>query len=182
MQVGGLGGVSTHYYGLMGPNARTTDNFRLTYNGQTFTYRIGNPTTNGGYACNGILQQYRDQPGSITTRHVVRLTDVLDGTSNTLLLGERSVHLPSGINDYRSWTRGNNGGSGATKNIAYPINSTNYNGSNNFNDISMGSNHTQGCNFARADGTVVFLRQSMDLLILQMSATYKDGELVSINN
>jgi prepilin-type N-terminal cleavage/methylation domain-containing protein len=181
-QLSGVGAVTTHYYGLMGPSTRTTDNFQLTIGGQVFTYRIGNPTINEAYGCSGMLQQYRDSPGSITTGFTVRLTDVTDGTSNTLMLGERSIFPPGSLNDYRSWIRGNSGGSGTTKNVVYPINSTVYNGSNNFNDISMGSNHTGGALFARADGTVTYLRQTIDLLIYQAASSFRMGELANINN
>jgi prepilin-type N-terminal cleavage/methylation domain-containing protein/prepilin-type processing-associated H-X9-DG protein len=177
----GTTNATTHYYGIMGPNARTTDPFTLSINGITYSYRVGGATGNGAYACNGMLQQYQDASGSITTGYTVKLTTVTDGLSNTLMIGERSVSPPGNLNDYRSWVRGNNGGSGATKNIAYPINSTNYNGSNNFNDISMGSTHTNGANFGMGDGSVRFLTQNIDMTVYMMSSTMKDGEVVSLN-
>jgi len=172
--------ATTHYFGIMGPNARTTDPFTLTYNGATYSYRVGGATGNGAYACNGMLQQYQDNSGSITSGFVVKLTTVTDGLSNTLMVGERSVTPPGNLNDYRSWNRGNSGGSGTTKNITYPINSTNYDGSSNFNDISMGSPHTGGANFLLGDGSVRFLNQSLDMIVYQMSSTMKDGEPVQL--
>jgi hypothetical protein len=79
------------------------------------------------------------------------------------MVGERSMHLPGNqAIDWRSWTRGNNGGSGTTKNVAYPINSTFYNGSDNFNDISMGSDHTGGAHFLLGDGSVHFISENID--------------------
>jgi prepilin-type N-terminal cleavage/methylation domain-containing protein/prepilin-type processing-associated H-X9-DG protein len=173
--------ATTHYFGIMGPNARTTDPFTLTNGGITYSYRVGGATANNAYACNGMLQQYQDNSGSITSGFIVKLTSVTDGLSNTLMVGERSVTPPGGLNDYRAWVRGNNGGSGATKNVAYPINSTNYNGSNNFNDISFGSPHTNGANFLLGDGSVRFINQSIDLIVYQMSSTMKDGEVVQLN-
>jgi prepilin-type processing-associated H-X9-DG protein len=165
----------------MGPSNRK-DPSPNTVNGITYSYRVGDPTSNDAYACNGMLTQYKDRPGSITTGYVVRLTDVTDGTSNTLMAAERSMNLPSGAtNDYRSWVRGNSGGSGATKNVTYPINSTFYNGSNNFNDISFGSNHTGGCNFALGDGSVRFINQSIALNLYQAMASIHDGEVASQN-
>jgi len=177
----GIRNATTNYFGVMGPNARTTDPFTLTLGGRTYSYRVGNPTTNGAYACSGMLQQYRDTPGSITTGFIVKLTTVTDGLSNTLMVGERSVTPPGGLNDYRSWIRGNNGGSGATKNVAYPINSTNYDGNSNFNDISFGSNHTGGANFLMGDGSVRFVNQNINLTVLQMSASMTEGEVVQLN-
>ena len=93
----------------------------------------------------------------------------------SILLGERSNNEPLGINSYRSWTRGNNGGSGASKNIATAINSTPYNGSNNFNDISFGSNHPGGCNIAMADGSVKFIPQTIAPEVYLAAASIKDG-------
>jgi prepilin-type N-terminal cleavage/methylation domain-containing protein len=181
-QIGGIGAVTTHYYGVMGPSARANPSL-VTVNGVQYSYTVGNPTINGSYATNGVFGQYRDVAGSVTTGFTVRMTDMRDGTSNTLVIAERSNQLPNGqTNDYRSWIRGNNGGSGATKNVTYPINSTFYNGSNNFNDISFGSNHTGGANFARGDGTVVFLRQTIDMAIYRAAASFREGELANLDN
>ena len=80
-------------------------------------------------------------------------------------------------NAYRSWVRGNNGGSGATKNVTYPINSTWYNGSNNFNDMSFGSNHTGGAQFLMGDGTVRFISQNIDLSLYKGLASKGSGEV-----
>jgi prepilin-type processing-associated H-X9-DG protein len=128
-----------------------------------------------------MLSQYRDNPGSISTGRVVRLTNFSDGLTNTLMLGEMSVNMPGSLNQYRTFIRGNTGGSGATKNIRYPINSTFYNGSNNFNDISMGSNHSGGCNFCLGDGSVRFINQSIDLAIYIAASSMDQGELAPLN-
>ena len=174
---------STHYYGVMGPSSRANPSLN-TVNGATYSYVVGDPTANGAYSVEGMLGQYRDEPGSVTTGKIVRLT-ITDGTSNTLMIGESSMNIPSTnpptANHYRSWCRGQNGGSGATRNITFPINSTFYNGSNNFNDISMGSNHTGGCNFAMGDGSVRFVRASIDLGVYKAMASGDGGEVVSQN-
>lgn len=171
---------STHYYGIMGPSKRANPSLN-SFGGFTYRYVVGNPTTNGSYATDGILGQYRDEPGSVTTGYFVRITDITDGSSNTLMVGERSMNLPSGqTNDYRSWIRGNNGGSGATKNVTYPINSTFYNGSNNFNDISLGSNHSGGCNFVNGDGSVRFISETIDMGLYLSLASIKSGEVAQI--
>jgi prepilin-type N-terminal cleavage/methylation domain-containing protein/prepilin-type processing-associated H-X9-DG protein len=168
---------TTHYYGIMGPSARANPS-PVVFNGITYNYVVGNPTSNDAYATDGVLGQYRDSPGSVTTGHFVRIADILDGSSNTLVVGERSMHLPSGqTNDYRSWVRGNNGGSGATKNITYPINSTFYNGSNNFNDISMGSNHAGGCHFLYGDGSVRFISENINLELYKALASIRSSEV-----
>src|SRR5690606_16295594 len=125
----------THYYGVMGP-AGTTNPTSITLNGTQYDYTVGDPTANGAWSAHGMLSHYRETTGSVSSFRVVRLADVIDGTSNTLMLAERSRQLPAGqSNDYRTWIRGNSGGSGACKNVSHPINSVFYNGSNNFNHI-----------------------------------------------
>jgi prepilin-type N-terminal cleavage/methylation domain-containing protein/prepilin-type processing-associated H-X9-DG protein len=175
---GTSGNPTTHYYGVMGPGG-LVDNFQIVYNGLTYTYRIGQGNNNGAWSFHGMLSHYRDNPGSISTGRTVRLADVVDGLTNTLMLGELSMTLPSGqTNQYRSWIRGNTtsntveaNGSATTKNVLYPINSTFYNGSNNYNHISFGSNHSGGCNFALGDGSVRFIRQTIDLTLYQVLAS-----------
>jgi prepilin-type N-terminal cleavage/methylation domain-containing protein/prepilin-type processing-associated H-X9-DG protein len=179
------GGVSgnptTHYYGVMGPAGLTnpTQNF---FNGITYNYTVGDAAANGAWSAHGMLSHYRETSGSVSTFRIVRLTDVTDGLTNTLMLAERSMTLPSGqTNDYRTWIRGNSGGSGATKNVTYPINSTFYNGSNNFNHISFGSNHSGGANFALGDGSVRFIRQTLDMALYMALASMDQGEVATLN-
>ncbi|MFO1002070.1 MAG: DUF1559 domain-containing protein [Planctomycetaceae bacterium] len=176
----GTANHTTHYYGVMGPSTRANPSPSV-FGGTTFNYVVGNPTTNGAYATDGVLQQYQDATGSVTTKFFCRFSDILDGTSNTLAIGERSNHLPSGqANDYRSWVRGNNGGSGTTKNVTYPINSTYYNGSNNFNDISFGSAHTGGAQFAFCDGTVKFISENIDMGLYRALASRSSREVAEV--
>jgi prepilin-type N-terminal cleavage/methylation domain-containing protein len=167
---------TTHYYGVMGPSG-PADNFTLVVGGQTYTYRVGDPTNNGTWSGHGILSHYRETSGSISTFRVVRMSDVLDGTTSTFMLGEISLTLPATqSNQYRSWIRGNSGGSGATKNIRFPMNSTFYNGSNNFNNISFGSHHPNGAQFAMADASVRYIQQNIDLMTYTMSASMNGNE------
>jgi prepilin-type N-terminal cleavage/methylation domain-containing protein len=177
------GNPSTHYYGVMGPSG-AADNFQLVIGGVTYQYRNGDPNTNGSWSYHGILSHYRESTGSISTNRIVRMSDILDGTSNTLMLGEISVNLPvlvpgttvTQTNQYRTWIRGNSGGSGATKNVRFPINSTFYNGSNNFNDISFGSQHPGGAQFALGDASVRFIPKTIDMLIYQGASSMNQGE------
>lgn len=170
---------STHYYGIMGPGGATNPTV-ITYNGVNYSYTVGSPVSNGSYATDGILGQYQDATGSVTTGYFGSFASITDGSSNTLMVAERSRNLPSGqTNDYRSWIRGQSGGSGATKNVTNPINSTFYNGCNNFNDISFGSEHTGGCHFLLGDGSVRFLSQNIDMNLYRALSSRKHGEVVS---
>ena len=163
----------------MGPNLRSGTNQNYKFNGINYRYIVGNSTTNGAYATDGVLQQYKDQSGSITTKFYTSFKEILDGTTNVLMVAERSQNIPNtAIIDWRSWVRGNNGGSGTTKNVAYPMNSTVYNGSNNFNDISFGSNHTGGAQFLMVDGSVKFLSQNINFPTYLVLASRASGEVV----
>jgi prepilin-type N-terminal cleavage/methylation domain-containing protein/prepilin-type processing-associated H-X9-DG protein len=173
----GVNTNTTHYYGVMGPGP--TNPTLVTVGGQTFSYPVSLPGTNGAFSPLGMMTTFNSAAPSVG---VVQLTDVLDGLSNTLMVGElswnRPLTSPAPVNFYRSWTRGNNGGSGTTKNISAPINSnTVYNGSNNFNDISFGSNHTGGCNFAFGDGSARFVNSNADLPTLQALSTIAGREV-----
>jgi prepilin-type N-terminal cleavage/methylation domain-containing protein/prepilin-type processing-associated H-X9-DG protein len=172
---------TTHYYGVMGPGGATNPTI-FTVNGVNYSTPVGNPVTNGSYGTLGILSRYTDATGSVTTGRLIKVTEITDGTSNTLIVGERCMFPhPSGTNEYRSWIRGNASGAGACKNVTYPINSTFYNGSNNFNDISFGSPHNGGCSFAMADGTVRFVNQGINLGILQATSTINLGEIANLD-
>lgn len=173
---------STHYYGIMGPNLRITASRQpFTYKGVTYTYIVGNATTNGAYATDGILGQYKDQPGSITTKFYARFRDVTDGTTNVLMVGERSKTLPNNATIiWRSWVRGQNGGTGACRNIHYGINSGVLYDGRNFNDLSMNSNHTGGAQFLLADGSVRFLSENIDYNTYLTLASRHLGEVSQV--
>lgn len=171
--------VSTHYYGVMGPGG-TVNPEVITIGGVNYSYTIGNPVTNGAWSAEGMMSQYRDEAGSVSTGRNIKLSDVIDGTSNTFMLGEISVQLRTGqTNQYRSWIRGNSGGSGATKNVLYPINAQTYT-TNNFNDISFGSQHPAGCHFALGDASIKYLNANIDLNIYKASASMNSNEAVQI--
>jgi prepilin-type N-terminal cleavage/methylation domain-containing protein/prepilin-type processing-associated H-X9-DG protein len=162
----GVPNFTTHYYGIMGPGTGTG-------------YPVANPGTNSAFSNppNAGMLIHFDTVMSI--RGVVTLSDVTDGASNTVMIGERSQNEPAGVNSYRSWIRGDSGGSGATKNIANPLNATYYT-ANNFNDISMGSNHIGGANFAMGDGSVRFITQLVDLPTLVALSSINGKEVVTV--
>jgi len=177
--------TSTQYFGVMGPGG-PTDNFTIVSGPTTsYTYRVVSPGVNGAWSGHGILSNYTDNPAAassdISKFRKVRLSEVTDGTTSTLMLGEISVSPPATVgNQYRSWVRGNSGGSGTTKNVRFPINSTYYNGSNNFNDISFGSHHPTGCQFGMADASVKFINQSIDLDVYRMAASIGTNEPIAL--
>lgn len=164
----------THYVGNMGPISAST----------TSTAYAFNPSTQGLLACDGILPFH---PTVISANppnpEGVRIAMVTDGTSNTLMVFEsawKGLELSPG--SYRAWVRGMswNGDSTGAKNVQNAMNTVRYNGSSNYNSISMGSNHPQGCNGGMADGSVRFLSKNIDLnLILLPMASRAGGETVA---
>jgi prepilin-type N-terminal cleavage/methylation domain-containing protein/prepilin-type processing-associated H-X9-DG protein len=176
------GNLSTHYYGIMGPGSGTLNPYAKDAQGNPTLYAVANPGTNGAYALppNGNGMLIATQP-SWSNQGEVTLADVTDGTSNTLMIGEKSLNEPANqTGGYLSWIRGNNGGSGATKNVPNaPLNSAAcfYNGSNNLNDLAMGSNHAGGTNFALGDGSVRFISNNVDPMILVMASSINGKEV-----
>jgi prepilin-type processing-associated H-X9-DG protein len=70
----------------------------------------------------------------------------------------------------------------SSKNVANPMNATPYNGSNNFNDVSFGSQHGGGgANFVLADGSVRFVRQAIDINMYRAAASRDGGEALGLD-
>ena len=156
---------TTHYYGVMGPQGINPIS-GAAYGGLNDT----STTDLGGFANQGIL--YVDSS--------TRMAEVLDGTSNTFLVGELSWE---DANVYRAWHRGahaydsstGEGAAAAMKNIEYGINLVRYSSGPFFNDVSMGSMHPGGTHFAIADGSVRFVSETVDM-ILYFAAASRNGK------
>jgi prepilin-type N-terminal cleavage/methylation domain-containing protein/prepilin-type processing-associated H-X9-DG protein len=151
---------TTHYYGIMGPQGATPFGGNYQFD--------ADPAGHGGYAKQGVLGLF-DKVGQRAFR------DITDGTSNTLLLGEVSWN---DAKCYRAWHRGTTGATGGgVKNVKYAINTVPYNGSNNWNDTSFGSNHPGGAMFLLCDGSVRFVTENIDMAIYKGAASRDGGEV-----
>lgn len=148
---------TTHYYGNMGPKIANSTRYDVLY---------PPGATQGGWAQQGVL-------GKDTQ---TRIADITDGTSNTFLVGEISFDKPG----YRMWTRGCWTDSGlpcsSCRNVTHALNTTGYNGSNNYNDVSFGSRHPGGTNFLLCDGGVRFVREGVALPVYLATASRNGGE------
>lgn len=155
------------YHGVAGPKG-TNPATGAAYQVQT------TPSGEGGFATQGIL-------GRDTKTRFAGLTD---GTSNTLMVGEVSGVRPDGtirISDAADWVRGiglnssmPGNGMGGCRNVQNAIN-TPYDGI--YNDISFGSQHTGGAQFVMGDGSVRFVRASVDLVVYKSTASMNGGEV-----
>lgn len=156
----GPAGPTSHYYGVMGPKGQVTGAASGT------NYQEQGSATHGNIALQGCLY----------ANSKTRLADIIDGTSNTLVVGEISWNK---ANCYRVWTRGWDGNAMAScKNVLNPINQVPYNNSNNFNEVSFSSQHPGGCNFSKGDGSVSFISQTIDMPTYRALASRNGSEAV----
>lgn len=176
---GGAFAYTTHYVGNAGPKG-TNPTTGTMYNINLVSQ------AQGGLAADGILPFIPSVVANATPTPApaaVRIADVRDGTSNTLLLFEVSW---TGLDaaSYRSWVRGYcwNSDSTCSKNVSNAMNVQKYTTSGTFNDVSMGSNHSGGCNVAFGDASVRFMSSTVDLNnVLKPLASRNGGEVVADN-
>jgi prepilin-type N-terminal cleavage/methylation domain-containing protein/prepilin-type processing-associated H-X9-DG protein len=151
----------THYVGNGGPKDGTATQY----------VENNTNTVQGGHATQGVLG----------FNSKVKLTDIIDGTSNTFMVGEMAWRE---ANHYRAWGRGCDVPSGAacsaSKNLFTQMRVTRFT-AGNFNDVSYGSMHSGGANFALADGSVRFVRDSTPLNVLWAAASRDGGEVLTLD-
>jgi prepilin-type N-terminal cleavage/methylation domain-containing protein/prepilin-type processing-associated H-X9-DG protein len=141
-----------------------------------------------GSAQNGLLLYAND---SYET-WVVTMSEVSDGLSNTFLVGEASVsqNVGPGMTNHGAfpvWVGGNDNGTcigwytaGNALRLADDVFKLNLKTSD-VSNASFGSRHTQGANFVLGDGSVRFVRQSMDLRTYAATATRNGGEVLFLD-
>ncbi len=126
---------------------------------------------------------YCGSEGILSAMSCVRMRDIVDGTSQTLMLGERLVQ--TGINGGLTFTSAWCGQTAFVDGYEYPsvphlmphaaipINAS------ATNPNCFGSQHTGGANFIMADGSSQFLNDEMDGQVFQALGTANGREIVS---
>jgi prepilin-type processing-associated H-X9-DG protein len=179
--INGAAPYTTHYYGVIGPkgiNVATNQN-----------YLVDGPATHGNYSRQGMFH-WTNRPFThpnatpadkqLTQTRSRAFHDVLDGTSNTFMVGELSWWNNVTGTRYRSWMRGYS--SEALSGCKNVVNSINTPSIALFNDIAFGSMHPKGANFAFCDGAVKFVSQNISLSIYRSTASRNGGESFAINS
>ena len=152
--------------------------------GQT-TSRSNYPGVNGdGPRCYKQSPNSNYRPGIFHSRNVgVLLRDITDGTSNTLMVGERAgLEKFRNDNTYTHWvglSHGDQDGSGFQGPLEI-VGSTGFhmhtNPAVNFGFKSwFGSRHTGGAQFVLADGSVRFLSENVDIATYKSLSVMADG-------
>ncbi|WP_254510362.1 DUF1559 domain-containing protein [Anatilimnocola floriformis] len=166
---------TTHYVGNAGPMGNMP--------GTTTAYQVNTVgAAQGGLAADGILPfipSVQTTSSPVPTPQGIRMGDITDGTSNTIMLMEMGWQGME--NSLRSWVRGFvwNNDATCSKNLQNGMRLVKYNGSNNYNNVSIGSNHPAGCNIALGDGSVRFITESIDLnKVLLPLASRLGGEVI----
>jgi prepilin-type N-terminal cleavage/methylation domain-containing protein/prepilin-type processing-associated H-X9-DG protein len=118
--------------------------------------------------------------GPLLVNSSTRLSDISDGTSNTLLFGERSqlnLQVTSSSEALGGWAWVNNISlEDMTMNTFEPMEGTFDHDLNQFGSQHGGG---QGANFAMADGSVKFFSKSIDLAtVFQPLSTMAGGEVI----
>lgn len=161
----------------------------------------GATSQNGGF---GFTPVERDNgangwcsgSGTLVPGEVIRMRDITDGTSNTMIIGEHSNWVIDGANrraltGYHGWMMGKNSANRMPTyserhfnlvTIRYRVGENNYS-LNGFNqnygcNAALISGHTGVAQAVFGDGSVRALGESADLAIIKRLATRNDGQVV----
>jgi prepilin-type N-terminal cleavage/methylation domain-containing protein/prepilin-type processing-associated H-X9-DG protein len=161
-----------------------------TSGGTTYYFGQNSYLANGGTRSWYVSSQTID--GMFWINSSVRMAEVTDGTSNTLLFGER-YHKDKAypyMDTLGGWAWANyNAGQdyiGSTPvpvNFTLPVGSTPTQAQKDNRVCAFGSGHPGGANFAMVDGSVHFLTLTGNgngLVMLQQLSTRASGEVVSL--
>ena len=176
--------ASDHNYSSTSNHPHARQQGSLHYRGNSGSIDVDVNTASAG-------REY-SRAGIIYPESKTRFGDIVDGTTNTLLLGETSSSrkwtqsMREGFGGIKPWVWGvfDTGSGTATwltidhKTITHPIN---YTGEFANNATPYTSEHPGGAMFVLCDGSVTFLQETMPLDMLKAMSTRQNGEVVSQN-
>ena len=189
-------GAAAHYIGSAGP---AVNSFTQTYD----VFDPGSP--NGPIGLDGVFSPFTPDIGNqdpiYSYKTATRATDIRDGSSNSIAIGEisRSPVLPSGFIPHRvSWVFGSdgfvdvfNGKPGYVPTRIFAVRSFGNNRINEnrdyLNDVfeqntqSFSSNHPGGAIFSMADGSTRFLSDTMEIDELLALSSVSSGEPITLD-
>jgi len=187
----------THYVGSFGDGAILAENVGFTNAGNaSFTnYGCGGctpasslctqPTSGFGGGANhrGMFNYTNALPNGVAG---VKIAHVTDGTSNTIIFGHTSG-IAMGFDNV--WAASTGSANGTSLPMNYNIKASLQQGSFYCPGCAVGtpwrgrgfqSHHANGSVFAMADGSVVFLRETIDMKTYNALGSRSGGEVVSI--
>lgn len=174
--------LNNHYLAVLGANTELESSIPHYCSDQTSPYSLETESTGssrrqsvscvdggqGPIANSGVIYRYSD----------TKMSEVLDGSSNTFLFGEAAFGIASEQHT-RPWIVGaTNVWMYGSKNLAYAINSGSRPGPVR-NNMGYGSEHPGGCHFAMTDGSVSFFSENIELFTLFNLATRNDGLVIN---
>ncbi len=152
-------GFTTHYVAVFGPRGQIPNSSPVV------NYTTNLTSTQCDLASQGMLF-YNSK---------ISFAKVTDGLSRTLVCAELSWN---DANCYRYWVRGINTANNTPasgKNLVYVMRSTPFS-TNNFNDVSFGSEHPGGAVFGMGDAAIRFLDDNVSLDVCRQMASRDGGE------
>lgn len=124
----------------------------------------------------------RDANGLVFQRSSIRLADLLDGASQTYLVGEKYLNPDdyqsgAGLGDMESVYHGDNDDSSR---VTYPADGPPRRDQSGFSSRTLfGSAHPAGCNFALADGSIRTVSYAIDVEVHRRLGNRRDGQPVA---
>ncbi|MDY3562511.1 DUF1559 domain-containing protein [Gemmata sp. JC673] len=196
------------------PSSDLPETQDLVYSGTTWQYQWSSYVCLSGSSNHSTTDRTTPQGaahhsagGAFPGIKAVRLGDITDGTSNTIVIAEQSAYL-RGNKDNRTAVT-NSGPTMGVKNPRLPAGDGTWLGTNDPNNDTrcfgnttvrqvpnppvtanwqkngncntpLASSHSGGVMTLRGDGSVSFLANSIDLLVLQNAVDKDDGNVVSV--
>ncbi|MHC2066802.1 DUF1559 family PulG-like putative transporter [Bremerella sp. T1] len=151
----------------------------------------GGTDTNDGYCISSNLRTFH-RNGMFSGNTAVKFRDVIDGTTQTMMIGESRYFQSQTELPNRGWATSPKMAGGlplSCVTIVEPMNSLPpmpmpLSGSNvtttivNSSTRQLGSFHPGGCQIALADASVRFLSETIDHTVSQYLATRNDGQVI----